>query len=293
MKLKIKYLILLKFKFNIKLHLSHEINHNQAEAFISIFFAGLDIVIYLLIITLFGCEFRSIDSSKQKFSIFLLLDAVIRIIKIYTDVYINNFIQEIVFSLVASIQFYLSISILNQIFSDKNNDHYLDNELHIKNKFFFSFIFFFLVFSLKGLLTNYSFLSMIQYICILISISIFYKYISNKISLFISNIERKNPQFKEREIIIYLPFFIFLSFIIYYALQLLGLLINNKLFESYLIMICIIFKEIGKYMDIILLISIFYSFNKYIKEQNSSLSIKPVINNKVTVYKDEESQEIN
>ena len=268
-------------------------NHNQAEAFISIFFAGLDIVIYLLIITLFGCEFRSIDSSKQKFSIFLLLDAVIRIIKIYTDVYINNFIQEIVFSLVASIQFYLSISILNQIFSDKNNDHYLDNELHIKNKFFFSFIFFFLVFSLKGLLTNYSFLSMIQYICILISISIFYKYISNKISLFMSNIERKNPQFKEREIIIYLPFFIFLSFIIYYALQLLGLLINNKLFESYLIMICIIFKEIGKYMDIILLISIFYSFNKYIKEQNSSLSIKPVINNKVTVYKDEESQEIN
>ena len=108
-----------------------------------------------------------------------------------------------------------------------------------------------------------------------------------------SNIERKNPQFKEREIIIYLPFFIFLSFIIYYFLQLLGLLINNKLFESYLIMICIIFKEIGKYMDIILLISIFYSFNKYIKEQNSSLSIKPVINNKVTVYKDEESQEIN
>ena len=46
-------------------------------------------------------------------------------------------------------------------------------------------------------------------------------------------------------------------------------------------------------MDIILLISIFYSFNKYIKEQNPSLSIKPVINNKVTVYKDEESQEIN
>ena len=268
-------------------------NHNQAEAFISIFFAGLDIVIYLLIITLFGCEFRSIDSPKQKFSIFLLLDAFIRIIKIYIDVYINTFIQEIVFSLVASIQFYLSISILNQIFTDKNNDHYLNDELHIKNKFLFSFIFFFLVFSLKGLLTNYSFLSMIQYICILISISIFYKYISNKISLFMSNIERKNPQFKEREIIIYLPFFIFLSFIIYYALQLLGLLINNKLFESYLIMICIIFKEIGKYMDIILLISIFYSFNKYIKEQNPSLSIKPVINNKVTVYKDEESQEIN
>ena len=268
-------------------------NHNQAEAFISIFFAGLDVVTYLLIITLFGCEFKSIDSPRQKFSIFLLLDAVIRIIKIYTDVYINTFIQEIVFSLVASIQFYLSISILNQIFTDKNNDHYLDNELHIKNKFLFSFIYFFLVFSLKGLLTNYSFLSMIQYICILISISIFYKYISNKISLFISNIERKNPQFKEREIIINFPFFIFLSFIIYYALQLFGLLINNKLYESYMIMICIIFKEVGKFMDIILLISIFYSFNKYIKEQNPSLSIKPVINNKVTVYKDEESQEIN
>ena len=268
-------------------------NHNQAEAFISIFFAGLDVVTYLLIITLFGCEFKSIDSPRQKFSIFLILDAVIRIIKIYIDVYINTFIQEIVFSLVASIQFYLSISILNQIFTDKNNDHYLNDELHIKNKFLFSFIFFFLVFSLKGLISSYSFLSMIQYLCIIISISIFYKYISNKISLFVSNIERKNAQFKEREIIIYFPFFIFLSFIIYYALQLLGLLINNKLYESYMMMICIIFKEVGKYLVISLLITIFYSFNKYVKEPNPSLSIKPVANNKVTVYKDEESQEIN
>ena len=268
-------------------------NHNQAEAFISIFFACLDVVTYLLIITLFGCEFKSIDSPRQKFSIFLILDAVIRIIKIYIDVYINTFIQEIVFSLVASIQFYLSISILNQIFTDKNNDHYLNDELHIKNKFLFSFIFFFLVFSLKGLISSYSFLSMIQYLCIIISISIFYKYISNKISLFVSNIERKNTQFKEREIIIYFPFFIFLSFIIYYALQLLELLINNKLYESYMMMICIIFKEVGKYLVITLLITIFYSFNKYVKEPNPSLSIKPVANNKVTVYKDEESQEIN
>ena len=268
-------------------------NHNQAEAFISLFFAGLDSVTYLLIITLFGCEFKSFNSPRQKLSIYLLLDAIIRIINMYFDTYINNFVQEIVSSLVVSIQFYLSVSMLEQIFTDKNNDHNLDTEFHIKNKFLFSFIFFFLVFSFKGIMESYSFLSMVQYLCILISIFVFYQYISNKIFLFLSIIEKKTNQFKEKNVINILPFFIFLYFIIYYILQLLGLLVNNKLYERYLTLICTIFKEGGKFLVILLLIMIFYIFNKYVIGANPSFNNIPVGNNKVTVYKDEESQEIN
>ena len=268
-------------------------NHNQAEAFISLFFAGLDAVTYIVILTLFGCEFKSLGSPQQKLSIFLLLDGILRIINMYSDAYAKTFVQEIVFTLVVSIQFYLSVSMLEQVFTDKNNDSYLDNELHIKNKSLFSFIFFCLSFSFKGLLTSHTLLSLIQYICILISISVFYKYIGNKIDLFLTNIQRKNSQFQGKNFINNLPFFVFLYFIIYYILQLCALMIENKLYESYMFMFCTIFKEVGKYLVILLLIAIYHSFYKYVKDTDPGYNNKPIENNKVNVYKDDEDEEIN
>ena len=268
-------------------------NHNQAEAFISLFFAGLDVITYIVILTLFGFEFKSLDSPKQRLTIFLLLDGILRIINMYTDSYMQSFVREMVLSLIVTLQFYLSISMLEQIFTDKSNESFLVNELQIKNKYLFSFIFFCLVFSLKGLMTS-NFLSSIQYICILILISVFYKYIANKIDLFLTNISKKNNQFQGRNFINNLPFFVFLYFTIFYILQLCGLMIDNKLYESYMTMICTIFKEVGKYLNILLLIAIYHSFNKYIKQNEFVYETKPIQkDNKVQVYKDDEVEEIN
>lgn len=268
-------------------------NHNQAEAFISLFFAGLDALTYIVILTLFGCEIGGVDSPKQKLSIFLLLDGVLRIINMYTDYYVRSFVKEIVFSLIVSMQFYLSISVLDQLFTDKSNETFLINELQIKFKYLFSGIFFCLVFSFKGLMESYYLLTSIQYIIILISISVFYKYMANKIDFFLSNISKRNNQFQGRNFINNLPFFIFLYFIIYYILQLCALMIDNKLYESYMTMICVIFREVGKYLIILLLIAIYHSFSKYSKEYDSSYNHKPIQNEKVKVYKDDEDEEIN
>ena len=268
-------------------------NHNQAEAFISLFFAGLDVITYIVILTLFGFEFKSLDTPKQKLTIFLLLDGILRIINMYTDSYMQSFVREMVFSLIVTIQFYLSISILEQIFTDRSNESFLINELRIQNKYLFSFIFFCLVFSFKGFMTS-NYLSLLQYIFILISISVFYKYIANKIDLFLTYISKKNKQFQGKNFINNLPFFVFLYFTIFYILQLCGLMINNKLYESYMTMICTIFKEVGKYLNILLLIAILYSFNKYVKENEFSYNNKPIPNtHKVTVYKDDEDEDIN
>ena len=268
-------------------------NHNLAEAFISLFFAGLDVITYIVILTLFGFEFKSIDSPKQKLTMFLLLDGILRIINMYTDSYMQSFAREMLFSLIVTLQFYLTISMLEQIFTDKTNESFLLNELQIKNKYLFSFIFFCLVFSFKGFMTS-NFLSSMQYISILILISIFYKYIANKIDLFLSNISRRNNQFQGRNFINNLPFFIFLYFTIFYVLQLCGLMIDNKLYESYMTMICTIFKEVGKYLNILLLIAVYHSFNKYIKESDFAYDNKQNQNdNKVQVYKDDEDEDIN
>ena len=267
-------------------------NHNQAEAFISLFFAGLDAITYIVILTLFGFEFKSIDSPKQKLTMFLLLDGILRIINMYTDSYMQSFAREMLFSLIVTLQFYLSISMLEQIFTDKSNESFILNELQIKNKYLFSFIFFCLVFSFKGFMIS-NFLSFMQYICILIVISIFYKYIANKIDLFLSNISRRNNQFQGRNFINNLPFFIFLYFTIFYVLQLCGLMIDNKLYESYMTMICTIFKEVGKYLNILLLIAVYHSFNKYIKETDFTYDNKHNQNENNKVCKDDEAEEIN
>jgi hypothetical protein len=268
-------------------------NHNQTEAFISLFFAGLDVITYIVILTLFGFEFKSLDTPKQKLTIFLLLDGILRIINMYTDSYMQSFVREMVFSLIVTIQFYLSISILEQIFTDRNNESFLISELKMQNKYLFSFIFFCLVFSFKGFMTS-NYLSSIQYICILISVSVFYKYIANKIDIFLTNILKKNNKFQGKNFINNLPFFVFLYFTIFYILQLCGLMINNKLYESYMTMICTIFKEVGKYLNILLLIAVFHSFNKYVKQNEFSYDNTPIPNtNKVTVYKDDEDEDIN
>ena len=141
-------------------------NHNQADAFISLFFAGLDAVCYIIILTLFGCEFKGICSPKQKLSLLIILDAILRIINMYTDEYSKHWFKEIFLSSFVTSQFYIIVSCLNDIFTDKGNEAGLENDLEIKNLNLITTLFFPLVFSFKGLLFFYKLLSALQYICI-------------------------------------------------------------------------------------------------------------------------------
>lgn len=267
-------------------------NHNKAGAFISLFFLGLDAIIYIVTFTLFSCELKNFSAPKNKIYLFVILDGLLRLINIYTDAYNKTFVQEATFTLIPTIQFYLSISMLEQVFTDQRNDSYMIGELQIRNKNLFSFLFFCLTFSFKGLLASYGLLSTIQYVCIFISISVFYKYINNKLDIFLTNIQKNNNQFTGRNFIINLPFFVFIYLGINYILRFFGLMFDNKLYESYMSMACTIFKEVGKCLVILLMISSYNAFNKFVIKTNeqtyNSQPIKPVEKQKVQVYKDED-----
>ena len=247
-------------------------NHNQADAFISLFFAGLDAVCYVIILTLFGCDFNSFKSIKQKLSLLIVLDAVLRIINMYTDEYSKYFIKEVFFSLFSTIQFSIIISCLNQIFTDKCNDHSLESDLEIRNQNLFSILFFILVFSFKGIFQTYKLISTLQYICIIIGIYILSKYIGGKIEIYLANVVKKDSSFGGENFINNMPFFISIYFILNYCFELFSLLIEHKLYASYMIMLCKIFKEVGKYLVFLLLISIYHTFNKYMVEDDFGFS---------------------
>ena len=264
-------------------------NHNQADAFISLFFAGLDAVCYIIILTLFGCDFKNLSSPKQKLSLLIVLDAVLRIVNMYSDEYSKSFIKEIFFTCFTTIQFTLIISLLNQMF-EKSGEN-LDPDLKIGNQSFS--LFFVLVFSFKGIFESYKLLSALQFICIMIGLFIMSKYIGKKIESYTSNITKKDASFSGENIINNMPFFISIYLIINYFFEIFSLFVEDKLYASYMIMLCKIFKECGKYLVFLLLIILYYTYNKYISDEmydygGNEPSSHTSGKGSVAVYKDED-----
>ena len=275
-------------------------NNIEAGIFLSLFLLALDIIIFIVIFNLFFFDFKKLSSPIQKLFLFLILDGISRLSRIYINTLRKRFLQELISSSIAAIQFHLSLTMLEQIFADKNVDSSMENELKIKNKFLFTLLFFFLSFSFKGILTYYGILNLIQYIYILASITIFYKYINNKIDLFLTIVHKKNNQFTYRNYMLNLTFIILIYFLINYILKLFGLIIENKLYESYVNIICYIFKEGGKYLVIAFLCSIYRIYNQYVKETDfgyTPQNTNPIDiheqndKKKVQVYKDEDERD--
>ena len=265
--------------------------HNQADAFISLFFAGLDAVCYIIILTLFGCDFKNLSSPKQKLSLLIVLDAVLRIFNMYSDEYSKYFVKEIFFTCFTTIQFTIIISLLNQIF-EKSSETF-DADMKIGNQSFLTSLFFVLVFSFKGIFESYKLFSALQFICIMIGVFIMSKNIGGKIEEYLANITKKDASFGGENFINNMPFFISIYLVINYFLEILSLFIEHKLYASYMIMLCKIFKECGKYLIFLLLIILYYTYNKYIidefydyggNEPSSHTSGKGT----VSVYKDED-----
>ena len=266
-------------------------NHNQADAFISLFFAGLDAVCYIIILTLFGCDFKNLSSPKQKLSLLIVLDAVLRIVNMYSDEYSKSFIKEIFFTCFTTIQFTLIISLLNQMF-EKSGEN-LDPDLKIGNQSFLTALFFVLVFSFKGIFESYKLLSALQFICIMIGLFIMSKYIGKKIETYTSNITKKDASFSGENIINNMPLFISIYLIINYFFEIFSLFVEDKLYASYMIMLCKIFKECGKYLVFLLLIILYYTYNKYISDEiydygGNEPSSHTSGKGSVAVYKDED-----
>jgi hypothetical protein len=269
--------------------------HNEANAFVSLFFAGSDAIIYLILLYLFGWEFKNYDSPKQKLSFFIIVDAFLRIIKVFTDLYSKSFFKEFLFSSLASIQFYTIIIFINQIFTEKNHEYNLEINSEMGDAKLLTGIFFPLIFSFKAVMSSYKFFSIIQYSLIIVAAFGISKYAQKRMDNFFANILLKNGQFNNLTYTSSFPNYISIYIIINYFMEIIGLLISNSLYAVYIDMICMVFKESAKYLVIIMLIIIYYYFNKYssYKDLDSKNQPKNEISEstKINIYKDEEEAE--
>jgi len=250
---------------NVDLSIEEEIaqSHDQADILISLFFATVDIIVYVTILILFGWEFKDMFSHEQKLCFIIMFDAIIRLINLYTNSFVYSLSKELITTSLSTFQFFLIINSLNQVFTYKNNPNLSQNS-GISNQILCVTIFFF-----SAIILNFSkIVSLIQYIFAIIAIFIFWYYIKNKIQMFLDGIGKKNPTFNSHNFTIKLPYFILLYYFIHYILKISSLFIKDLLYLSYIQMGYDIFKEVAKYLVFGLMICIYYLFSKYISEDD-------------------------
>ena len=240
--------------------------HDQADAFISLFFAAIDTIFYVTILFLFGWEFKNTFSPKQQLSLLIMLDAIIRIINLYATSFKYSFSAELFTTCLATFQFYLIVNLLNLIITDKRNPNYSENS-GIRNINIYVCIFFF-----SSFVFNFSkIISLLQYICTIGAIILFAYYIDKQTILFLSGIEKKNPAVQGKNFFQNVSLFISVYYFLNYILKIMRLLVENPLYCSYIEMAYDVFKEAGKYLVFIFLISIYYLFNKYISNEDDEI----------------------
>ena len=242
--------------------------HLKADATISLFFIGLDTLFYILILLLIGCGFRNFFSPKQMLSQVLLFDVLLRIFSLYFNKFDYELLNEFVFSCFSTVQFFYLNTILKKMFKD---DYYDGREsIEIKHPFLLSLAFLFLTFTLKVP----KMVSIIQYSIGIIAVMAYAYYIQSRVSLFINNLERKRFDVSCKNMSLNMTYLVALYFIIFQALKICTLFIEHKLYYSYMLMACDIFKEGGKFLLFGLMMILVNSFNKYIKDEEGENSVE-------------------
>lgn len=234
--------------------------HMRADSTISLFFISIDTIFYITILTYLGCRFKNFFTPKQMLSNIILVDVLIRLLYIYYNSFDYILLNEVCFTCLSTVQFFL----LNSIFKKMFKDEYYDGTetLEIQSPFLLSLIFFFLAFTFNISKP----LSLIQYVLAIIAIISYAYYIQSRINLLLNNMQKRGVEITCKRMSINLIYLIALYFVIFYGLKLSNLFIENKLYYSYILMAGDVFKEGAKFLLFGLMILIIKSFNRFTKD---------------------------
>ena len=247
-------------------------NHDKIDNYVCLFFTIFDIIIYFIILCIFGCFNRELLSIKQNISFLFLLDICIRIINIFYDTFVYfSFAKEILSTVFASVQFYFIITILNQIFKENSNGIALDKG-EIKYPFLSSILFFIFTITFQYNKTLY----LVQYFCTIIAIFIYAYHIKKRIDMYLYILEQKK-KYTLNNFIHNFTIVISSYYVIFYILKITSIFVENMLYYSYLEITIDMVKELTKYITFMMVIYFYYLHNKYSDNNQKEASVK--INN--------------
>ena len=121
-----------------------EENHRSAFTIIQYFFSCADLL--LIALMLYMVKFYIFPI--MKLLILMIIDILIRIIKLYTYSYQNSFSKEFFLTIFTLSQFLLIISFFNKALLNSDNNYIIQNEIGFSEYVFFFYWFFFYSFPL-------------------------------------------------------------------------------------------------------------------------------------------------
>ena len=228
----------------------------------------MDFIFYILILTYLGCRFKSFFIPKQMLSNIILVDILIRLLYIYFNSFEYILLNEIYFTCLSTVQFFLLNNKIKKMFKDEYYDG--TASLEIQSPFLLSLIFFFLTFTFNLSKS----LSIIQYILSIFAIISYAYYIQSRIYLLLNNMEKKRVETTCKKMSINSVYLIAFYFIIFYILKMCNLFIENKLYYSYILLGGDIFKEVSKFLLFGSMILLIKSFNRLTKEDDEEENVK-------------------
>ena len=233
-----------------------EENHKSAFRIIQYFFSCTDLLIIALM--LYMAKFYIFHI--MKLFILMIIDILIRIIKIYTYSYQISFSKEFFLTIFTLFQFLLIISFFNKALLNSENNYLIQNEIGFSEYVLFSVGFFFIVFPFEKLYFNESrIFYILKCIILFICLFYFYRYIMNKYKDYLDSIQDRTQQnLVLFSIMSNMPGLAFYSLCTKIFLYLIESGFRNKLFLSYLNMAEIALNEAAKYSIFLVLGSLLY-----------------------------------
>ncbi len=211
---------------------------------------------------------ENIKTLKHKFVTIFAIDIIIRLLFIRTYYHPHTLFKELFFSSMASFQFFLILSFLDQMINDNQlskQKNEINSSIFINSKelslLFFLFIFSYYKFS-------YSFAKHFCFLQSLINIGCvfkLYEYLRDIVLVVVENISHTHVRFQNSIIYSFinnLPLSSLEFFIAYYILRIISLFIENSLYLIYIKIIIIIIKEASKYFVHFIIGAILYIVNK-------------------------------
>lgn len=219
---------------------------------------------FIIMVSLFITKAKNKNIKKLQLKLYALLIIDTNSEFFYANYvnYFNLLIPKIIFSFLSTIEFYILISIIYQIFNTSESPK--KQKIELVNSIQLSFLFFLVdFFYYKYSYSNQQIIIIIIYIIIFCCIQIFYRYMRNKINEIANKLKERNTQSKK--IYYYLKILNtanVIFFTIYNIFKLISEFVNNQIKIFILIGISPINYGL-KYFIIIFLVIIIYTVNKF------------------------------
>ena len=170
-------------------------NYEEANFILSYIFTVFNIFIIIIFLFLFSSYSKLIRYLKLKLNGIILFDSISLISHSLFDNE-ESFIYELLFSTLYSIEFYFYISFIYQIFN--NTDSKLSKGVELISPFQICIYCLLIIFSYHKFSFFYrEIINVIQYILVLSSLILLYKYLNNTIKLISSSLKPNDIQYKQ------------------------------------------------------------------------------------------------